>query len=103
MKTKVVDAKMVLFAIGLFCVLVAVLMPIDSALYQLFKDLGCRYAFPLNYDATLILLIPLYLWYRRAARAKSLREFQGEPLWLALGLSLLLFLLPMTVRILHSL
>ena len=103
MKKKVVDVKMLLLAIGIFCALAAALAVIDPALYQLFKDLGCRYAFPLNYDATLILLIPLYLWYRHAARTKPLREFQGEPLAYALGLSLLLFLLPMTVRLLRNL
>jgi membrane protease YdiL (CAAX protease family) len=102
-KRKPVDVKMLVLAIGIFCILAAVLALIDPALYQLFKDLGCRYAFPLNYDATLILLIPLYLWYRRAARTKPLREFQGESLWPALGLSLLLFALPMAVRLLHNL
>jgi membrane protease YdiL (CAAX protease family) len=103
MKKNVVDVKMLLLTIGIFCALAAALALIDPALYQLFKDLGCRYAFPLNYDATLILLIPLYLWYRRTARTKPLREFRGESLWPALGLSLLLFVLPMTVRILHNL
>jgi membrane protease YdiL (CAAX protease family) len=94
---------MILFATGLFCALTAALALIDPALYRLFKDLGWRYAFPLSYNATLILLIPLYLWYRRAARAKPLGKFQGEPLALALGLSLLLFLVPLSVRILHNL
>jgi membrane protease YdiL (CAAX protease family) len=102
-KRKPVDVKMLVLAIGIFCILAAALALIDPALYQLFKDLGCRYAFPLNYDATLILLIPLYLWYRRAAQTKPLHEFQGEPLWPALGLSLLLFALPMAVRLLHNL
>jgi membrane protease YdiL (CAAX protease family) len=97
------DMRKLLIAIGIFCALAAALAFIDPALYQLFKNLGCHYAFPLNYDATLILLIPLYLWYRRTARTKLLREFRGESLWPALGLSLLLFLLPMTVRILHNL
>jgi membrane protease YdiL (CAAX protease family) len=103
MEKKAVDVKMLLLAIGIFCALAAALALIDPALYQLLKDLGCRYAFPLSYDATLILLIPLYLWYRRAGRTEPLREFQGEPLRHALGLSLLLFLLPMAVRILHNL
>ena len=103
MKAKKTDLRMLPMAIGIFCVLAAALAFADPALYQLFKDLGCRYAFPLNYDATLILLIPLYLWYRRAARAKPLREFQGQPLAYALSLSLLLFLLPMAARLLHNL
>jgi membrane protease YdiL (CAAX protease family) len=103
MNAKKTDLRMLLMAIGVFCILAAALALIDPALYQLFKDLGCRYAFPLNYDATLIVLIPLYLWYRRAARTKPLREFRGESLWPALGLSLLLFALPMAVRVLHNL
>jgi membrane protease YdiL (CAAX protease family) len=103
MNTKNINMGMLLVAIAIFCVLAAALAVIDPALYQLFKDLGCRYAFPLNYDATLILLIPLYLWYRRAARAKPLREFRDEPPWSALSFSLLLFALPMTARILHNL
>jgi membrane protease YdiL (CAAX protease family) len=103
MKKEAVNVKMLLLAIGIFCALAAALALIDPALYQLLKDLGCRYAFPLNYDATLILLIPLYLWYRRVRRVKPLREFRGESLWPVLGLSLLLFLLPMAVRILHNL
>jgi len=102
MNTKM-ELRMLLMAIGIFCVLAAALAVIDPALYQLFKDLGCRYAFPLNYDATLILLLPLYLWYRRTARTKPLREFPGQALWPALGLSLLLFALPMAVRLLHNL
>jgi membrane protease YdiL (CAAX protease family) len=103
MKAKDVDVRMLLIAIVLFCILAAALALIEPALYQLFKDLGLRYAFPLSYDATLILLIPLYLWYQRTARTKPLREFRGESLWPALGLSLLLFALPMTVRVLHNL
>jgi membrane protease YdiL (CAAX protease family) len=103
MKAKNLDVRALLIAIGIFCILAATWTPIDSALYRLFKDLGCRYAFPLNYDAMLILLVPLYLWYRRLIRTKPLREFQGAPPWSALGLSLLLFVLPMTVRILHNL
>lgn len=103
MNTKKTDLKMLLLAIGTFCVLAAAVALIDPALYQLFKDLGVRYAFPLSYDATLMLLIPLYLWYRHTVRTKPLREFQREPLWPALGLSLLLFALPMTARILNNL
>jgi len=100
MNAKKTDLRMLLLAIVVFCILTAALALIDPALYQLFKNLGCRYAFPLNYDATLILLIPLYLWYRRAARTKPLCEFRGESMWPALGLSLLLFALPMAVRVL---
>jgi membrane protease YdiL (CAAX protease family) len=92
------EPRGVLVVLSVFIVISTLLVVVDHRLAQTSLASVSRYRRLVVMDASLLLLMPLYIWWRMTASKRELPPVRGGPRWMTWGSVLLVFGLAFALR-----